>query len=238
MTNVFIRKQNQAHEHRFVMAVPKQKSARNAVCGGRQSGLGCVGDCHQLIPMLVKILINNPCHPHKKNPDIRVTQVRIMTRSPDYQRDGITLYLGDCGELLPQMEPGAIGAVITSPPYNLGGRPWPHLGNWKPGQGSGGNAKWRNGCEAGAGVQYGLHKDNMNWEEYVAWQHSIIGCLWELLPGDGAIFYNHKPRVIGAKLWTPMELITPDGIWCKSKGESYFLSRDKIAELGVRKDSK
>lgn len=122
MTNVFIRKQNQAHEHRFVMAVPKQKSARNAVCGGRQSGLGCVGDCHQLIPMLVKILINNPCHPHKKNPDIRVTQVRIMTRSPDYQRDGITLYLGDCGELLPQMEPGAIGAVITSPPYNLGGR--------------------------------------------------------------------------------------------------------------------
>lgn len=66
MTNVFIRKQNQAHEHRFVMAVPKQKSARNAVCGGRQSGLGCVGDCHQLIPMLVKILINNPCHPESK----------------------------------------------------------------------------------------------------------------------------------------------------------------------------
>jgi hypothetical protein len=33
-------------------------------------------------------------------------------------------------------------------------------------------------------------------------------------------------------------VIGPDGIWCKSKGESYFLSRERIAELGIRRDPK
>jgi site-specific DNA-methyltransferase (adenine-specific) len=130
-----------------------------------------------------------------------------VERTPDYQRDGISLYLGDCLEVSRHI--GSVDCVITSPPYNLGGEPWPHLGNWKPGASSGGNSKWKNGCDAGAGVQYSSHNDSMPWDEYVAWQQSVLACLWDLLPGDGAIFYNHKPRVIGAKLWTPMELIPP-----------------------------
>jgi modification methylase len=52
-----------------------------------------------------------------------------------------------------------------------------------------------------------MHDDSMPWADYVAWQHSLLGMLWDRLPDDGAIFYNHKPRVIGAKLWTPLELI-------------------------------
>lgn len=148
-----------------------------------------------------------------------------MGRKPDYQRDSITLYLGDCLEVfkdLPQVD-----CVITSPPYNLGGEPWPHLGNWKPGDSAGGKSKWKNGSDAANGIKYGLHKDNMNWDEYVAWQHSVISCLWEMLPGDGAIFYNHKPRVIGAKLWTPMELIPPAVIlrqiiiWARAGGMNF-----------------
>lgn len=41
-----------------------------------------------------------------------------MARSPDYQRDGITLYCGDCLEILPEI--GAVDAVVTDPPYGLG----------------------------------------------------------------------------------------------------------------------
>lgn len=37
---------------------------------------------------------------------------------PDYTRDGINLYLGDCYEVLPQLQPG-IGCVLTDPPYKL-----------------------------------------------------------------------------------------------------------------------
>lgn len=120
-----------------------------------------------------------------------------------------TLYRGDCESILPTLANGSVDAVITSPPYNLGGSPWPHLGNWKPGDSAGGKSKWRNGSDACNGVQYGTHRDSMDWDDYVAWQQSVIGCLWDLLPGDGAIFYNHKPRVIGGKLWLPLELVPP-----------------------------
>lgn len=120
-----------------------------------------------------------------------------------------TLYLGDCLEVLPSLPPA--DCVITSPPYNLGSAPWPHLGNWKQGDSAGGKSKWRNGSDGAAGVQYGKHQDTIPWPEYVAWQHAVLRALWAKIPETGVIFYNHKPRVIGAKLWTPFELI-PDGI--------------------------
>lgn len=52
---------------------------------------------------------------------------------PYYEQDGITIYHGDCREVLPGV--GAFDAVLTDPPYGLGDR-------WK---GGGGTAKtsWR-----------------------------------------------------------------------------------------------
>lgn len=122
---------------------------------------------------------------------------------------GATLYLGDCLEVLPTL--GKVDAVVTSPPYNLGGAPWPHLGNWKLGDSAGGHSKWKNGSDAGGGIQYGSHCDAMPWPEYVAWQHRVLEAAWSLLSDTGAIFFNHKPRVIGARLWLPTELI-PEGV--------------------------
>jgi site-specific DNA-methyltransferase (adenine-specific) len=126
--------------------------------------------------------------------------------SPYYEQDGITLYHGKAEDVLPALAPAAFDLVFTSPPYNLGGRPWPHLGNWKPGDAAGGKSKWRNGSDAGAGIQYVEHEDAMPHEEYVAWQRGILSACWSRLTDRGAIFYNHKPRVIGAKLWLPLEL--------------------------------
>jgi len=125
--------------------------------------------------------------------------------TPYYQDEWATIYHGDCWEVLPLLEP--VDLVITSPPYNLGSAPWPHLGNWKPGDSAGGKSKWRNGSDASNGVQYGQHLDSIPWPAYVEWQREILRTLWSKLTEKGAIFYNHKPRVIGAKLWTPFELI-------------------------------
>lgn len=36
---------------------------------------------------------------------------------PVYEQDGITLYLGDCREVLPTLEPGSVDLVLTDPPY-------------------------------------------------------------------------------------------------------------------------
>ena len=41
---------------------------------------------------------------------------------------GVQLYLGDCLEVLPTLEPGSVDAVVTDPPYGLGfmGKDWDH----------------------------------------------------------------------------------------------------------------
>lgn len=140
-----------------------------------------------------------------------------------------TLYLADCREVIPTLAP--VDIVVTSPPYNLGGAPWARLGHWKPGNaaGSGGRAKWKDGA-SGDGVEYGKHEDALPWPEYVAWQQEIVGLLWDRLTPTGAIFYNHKPRVIGTRLWTPQELIPAHVetrqiiVWSRPGGMNYNLT--------------
>jgi site-specific DNA-methyltransferase (adenine-specific) len=119
-----------------------------------------------------------------------------------------TLYNADCLAVLPTLD--HVDVAITSPPYNMGAAPWAHLGNWKPGDSAGGRSKWKNGSDAANGIQYRSHADNIPWAEYVAWQQEILRELWRLTAENGAIFYNHKPRVIGARLWQPTELLPPE----------------------------
>lgn len=40
-------------------------------------------------------------------------------RKPDWERDGVQLYLGDCLEILPELEAGSVDAVVTDPPYGI-----------------------------------------------------------------------------------------------------------------------
>lgn len=145
--------------------------------------------------------------------------------TPFYDEGGITLYNARCEDVLPLLADVAL--IFTSPPYNLGGSPWPHLGHWKPGDGPGGKSKWRNGSDGSGGVTYEDHEDTMPWPEYVAWQHEMWRLMWATLSDDGAIFYNHKTRVIGGRLWKPDELIPDDLpirqeiIWARAGGMNY-----------------
>ena len=144
---------------------------------------------------------------------------------PYYSDEWVTLYHGRCEDVLPTLS--GVDLFVTSPPYNLGASPWPHLGHWKPGDGAGGKSKWRNGSDAGGGVQYDGHDDAIPWPLYVWWQHMCWRAMWEALADDGAIFWNHKTRVIGARLWRPDELIPSDLplrqelVWARSGGMNY-----------------
>lgn len=53
-------------------------------------------------------------------PEQPVVHVSGGTLPPYYQQDGITIYHGDCIDVLPQLS--GIGAVITDPPYSSGGQ--------------------------------------------------------------------------------------------------------------------
>jgi DNA modification methylase len=91
---------------------------------------------------------------------------------PYYEHAGITIYHGDCREVLPRIAP--IDQFFFSPPYNLAGAPWPHLGHWKPGDSPGGKSKWRHGADGSSGVNYASHNDAMPHREYVLWQKWVL----------------------------------------------------------------
>jgi DNA modification methylase len=148
----------------------------------------------------------------------------MRSPTPYYSDDLVTLYHADNADVLPFLS--GVDLVFTSPPYNLGGAPWPHLGNWKPGDSAGGKSKWRNGSDAGGGIDYADHADVMPHEQYVAWQRDVLSLLWKCLSPNGAIFYNHKPRVIGARLWLPLELnpglpLRQIVIWARAGGMNF-----------------
>jgi site-specific DNA-methyltransferase (adenine-specific) len=123
-----------------------------------------------------------------------------------------TLYLGDCCDILPTL--GGVDVVITSPPYNLGntsggGFPAAKMGHYRHDAkmtARGGQGKWSKASAAGGlGNGYASYSDALPHHEYVAWQHKLLRQCFDLLADDGAIFYNHKPRVLNGLLVTPFE---------------------------------
>jgi site-specific DNA-methyltransferase (adenine-specific) len=103
---------------------------------------------------------------------------------PYYQDEAVTLYHGDCREVLPSLS--GIDLAVTSPPYNLG-RP------------TGAYANMRDG--------YASHSDDLEDAEYVAWQREVVSLMWAALSEDGAIFYNHKPLIRDGAAVLPLRLV-------------------------------
>jgi site-specific DNA-methyltransferase (adenine-specific) len=126
---------------------------------------------------------------------------------PYYSDDLVTLYLGDCREVLPSVS--GVDLVVTSPPYNLGVTTGGGFGHYKSGQPTGGGGKWVAAKHDGVGIGYSDHDDAMPYEEYEAWQKECLRLMWASLSDKGAIFYNHKPRVQARTLWLPLAL-NPD----------------------------
>jgi len=148
--------------------------------------------------------------------------------TPYYEHAGITIYHGDCREVLPTLSVGSFDLVFTSPPYNLGvttggGFPTGHDAPDAPMRARGGQGKWPGAAIADG---YGVHADAMPPADYEAWQRVILAECWRLLTPDGAIFYNHKPRVQGGELWTPL-MVNPGLpvrqiiIWARAGGINF-----------------
>lgn len=144
--------------------------------------------------------------------------------TPYYEDNHCAIYHDDCATVLPQLS--TVDLVFTSPPYNLAGNPWTESSCRSAKSMSRTVSKWNNGSAGGRGITYDEHDDAMPWPEYVAWQHFVLNSLWDVLSPDGAIFYNHKPRVIDKRLWTPLELnpglpLRQIVIWARTGGLNY-----------------
>lgn len=85
--------------------------------------------------------------------------------TPYFQDESVTLYLGDCLDILPSIT--GVDLVVTSPPYNLGVTSGGGFGHYSAGQKRGGQGKW-GGTDKG-GIAYTDHDDAMPPAEYAAW---------------------------------------------------------------------
>ena len=156
-----------------------------------------------------------------------------------HEESGITLYCGDCREVLPRLE-SVVDLVLTSPPYNLGttsGGGFPgreRLGHYaeqapmgqRSGAGKNRTGKWSGGALANG---YASHDDAMPHDAYLNWQRTTLAACWSLLSIGGAIYYNHKPRVLNGALVAPIDYVPADLrqyvrqeiIWARAGGVNF-----------------
>jgi site-specific DNA-methyltransferase (adenine-specific) len=112
--------------------------------------------------------------------------------------EGVELYLGDCLEVLPTLAAGSVEIAVTSPPYNLG-EGMEDKGGLRVGHAG---SKWGDDKLRGG---YGEHDDAMPYPDYIAWQRHVLDELWRIC--SGAIFYNHKPRLVKRQLRLPTDIV-------------------------------
>jgi len=155
-----------------------------------------------------------------------------MTPYYEDAKAGIQIFHGDNADVLRDFPGEWFDMTFTSPPYNLGnttggGFPVGHYSPDAPLQKRGGGGKWqRASASGGLAAGYDGFDDNMPHDEYVAWQKRVLKELWRVTSPHGAIFYNHKPRVLGGTLITPLAY-NPDlnvrqiVIWARAGGINY-----------------
>lgn len=119
---------------------------------------------------------------------------------PYYQDDHVTLYHGDCIEVIEHLLISGDGTdqlvdiVVTSPPYNMGLTPG---GN---GRGMYATSRTSKGKRFAEG--YGAHSDAMNQADYDLWQRDVLAFCWTV--ARMAVFYNHRPRIEHGVLRDPL----------------------------------
>lgn len=111
---------------------------------------------------------------------------------PYYEHGGITIYHGDCREILPHLDP--VDLVVTSPPYNQ------HLETYKPSGFKKGD-KWADRIASS-------YYDSMPEIDYQESQIGILDLLFYATSDTGSVFYNHKCRWRDKKLIHPYSFVS------------------------------
>jgi site-specific DNA-methyltransferase (adenine-specific) len=102
-----------------------------------------------------------------------------VSMKPYYEHNGITIYHGDCREILPTLPDEIIDLTLTSPPYNLGNDH--HTGS----------------------KRHNSYDDNMPEPEYQEWQRDILDVIFSKTSPQGSLLYNHKNRIKSGLAITP-----------------------------------
>jgi modification methylase len=106
----------------------------------------------------------------------------------------IDLRLGDCLDIMKEIESNSISCIITSPPYNKKGL----IGKVRPG-----NQVWKK-----FNIDYNSYGDDLSEEDYKKWMVDVLNEMKRIIKPDGSIFFNHKPRRHQNKVHLPTDFIS------------------------------
>jgi len=90
---------------------------------------------------------------------------------PYYQDEWVTIYQGDCREILPELSDSSVDLTTTSPPFNLG-----------------------NGHHTGS-YRHQMYDDELPEGEYQAQQIEVLDAIFNITGTKGSLFYQHKNRI-------------------------------------------
>jgi modification methylase len=140
-----------------------------------------------------------------------------------------SINVGDALWFLKGLPDSSVPLFLFSPPYNLGtttGGGEPASGHYKKGSRlgeRGGSGKWHGGELVNG---YSDHDDAMPPDQYVTWQKEILTECWRCTADNGAIYYNHKPRIQAGICQTPLDFnpglpVRQIIIWARAGGINY-----------------
>jgi DNA modification methylase len=136
----------------------------------------------------------------------------------EHLAEGVTLYLGDCREILPTL--GKVDAVVTSPPYNT----LPTTG-----KASGLHAERKSGVNLWLEKAAAGYADQMPEDEYQAWLNSVLDLCVDR--SRGLVWVNHKVRYRDREAIHPARMIHlpiyAEVIW--NRGGSMALNSKRFA---------
>lgn len=136
--------------------------------------------------------------------------------------------VGGAYRFLRNLPDNSVPMFLFSPPYNLGvssGGGVKRM-HYNPSSGMaarGGRGHWRNAAIANG---YADHHDRMLPLAYKAQQRTILRQCWRALSDNGAIYYNHKPRIQNGIVQTPLDFnpglpVRQIVIWARNGGINF-----------------
>ncbi len=138
----------------------------------------------------------------------------------------VTLYCGDCLDILPTLAPGSVDVCVSSPPYNMIPKTTP----------SGIYAEHSHKLNSG----YDSHADDMPQDEYEEWIRQVFGECVRVC--RGIVWINHKVKFVDKEARHPIrylpwkihsEIIWDRGVSLTLNANRYAPSHEIILGFGV-----
>lgn len=121
---------------------------------------------------------------------------------PYWTAGGLTIYHGECHEILLELAGADIALTVTSPPYNIGGIDVGAGGTLKP------HARtWA------ARANKDWYPDTIPEGEYREQQTAMAAAVAAASAADAVLVYNHKPRYKNRAVLHPIDLIRTFKDW-------------------------